>query len=376
MDSFKDEEVEEILESEETETDETPEDSSEEDVVISDDEPSEEEESEEEIKEDSAAALKASVASKRASAEKSKLKTAPTGKSSKYKGLYDDGSGKGGIVPEPVATGSAAASDTQAKNVSAKRSGANESVKVHMDAMFSGEELGEEFKIKAETIFETALVERVEVIASELKEEYENRLIEQTEILRGDMTKQLDSYLSYVIEEWMEENKLAVEKGLRTEIAEEFMEGLRGLFLKHNVEVPQGKTDILDEMATQVEAMTDSLNEEVNKTIALKDRIAELERTQLVSRMTEGLVDTDKERFTKLAEGVGFDTNKEFQTKLEVIRESYFGDSGKSFLSEEVEDDMTDADDVPTNQQDTLSESMEAYSQMLSRLNKGSKKTI
>ena len=376
MDSFNKKEAEEILEEEITE--ETPADETD-DVIISDDDDTadiEEEEVEEEIKEDAAALLKASVASKKASAEKSKLKTAPTGKSSKYAGLYDDGSGKGAVIPEPVAAGSAGALDKQLKNVDGKRSGKTEDVQVHMDAMFSGEELSEEFKSKASTIFETALAERVEVIEAEIKTEYDNRLIEQTETLKADMTQQLDSYLSYVVEEWMEENKLTVEKGLRTEIAEEFIEGLRGLFLKHNIEVPQGKTDILDEMATQVEALTDSLNEELNKTIALKEQIAALERNELVSDMTEGLADTDKERFLKLSEGVGFDNNNEFRSKLEVIRESYFGDSGKSFLSEEVTDDMTDADTAPTNQQEILSESMEAYSQMLSRLNKGSKKTI
>lgn len=361
MDSFKNDEVEEILETEET-TEATEETASEE-VVVTDEE--------ETIEEDSAATLKANVAAKQAKGDKTNLKSAPAaGGSSKYAGLYKDGTGKGAVVPEPVATDGAASGDKQMKNVDAKRSGKTESVKVHMDAMFNGEELSEDFKTKASTIFETALNERVEAIETELKAEYDNRLIEQTETLKTELTQQLDSYLSYVVEEWMEENKLAVEKGLRTEIAEEFIEGLRGLFLQHNIEVPQGKTDLLDEMAEKVEALTASLNEEINKSLEFKNKIAELERKELVASMSEGLVDTDKERFLKLAEGVGFENNNEFRTKLETIRESYFGDSGKTVLNENVEDDMTVAENAPSNEQETLSESMEAYSQMLSRLSR------
>jgi len=315
--------------------------------------------------------LKANVAAKQAKGDKTNLKSAPTAAgSSKYAGLYKDGTGKGAVVPEPVATDTAASGDKQMKNVDGKRSGKVESVQVHMDAMFNGEELSENFKTKASTIFETALNERVQAIEAEMKAEYENRLIEQTETMKTELTQQLDSYLSYVVEEWMEENKLAVEKGLRTEIAEEFIEGLRGLFLQHNIEVPQGKTDLLDEMAEKVEVLTASLNEEINKSLELKTKIAELERKELVASMSEGLVDTDKDRFLKLAEGVGFDNNTEFRSKLETIRESYFGNSGKSFLQEETKDDITDAENAPTNHEEILSESMEAYSQMLSRLSR------
>lgn len=360
MDSFKNEEVEEILEEEETATEAAQTDS--EEVVVTD---------EDTIEEDSAATLKANVAAKQAKGDKTNLKSAPTAAgSSKYAGLYNDGTGKGAVVPEPVATDSAVSGDKQLKNVDAKRSGKVESVQVHMDAMFNGEELSEDFKTKASTIFETALSERVQAIEAEMKAEYENRLIEQTETMKTELTQQLDSYLSYVVEEWMEENKLAVEKGLRTEIAEEFIEGLRGLFLQHNIEVPQGKVDLLDQMAEKVETLTASLNEEINKSLEMKNKIAELERQQLVASMSEGLVDTDKERFLKLAEGVGFETNNEFRSKLETIRESYFGGSGKTVLNENIEDDMTIAENAPANEQETLSESMEAYSQMLSRLSR------
>lgn len=363
MDSFKNEEVEEILEENAEETETTNASDNSEEVVITDDEST--------IEEDSAATLKANVAAKQAKGDKTNLKSAPTAAaSSKYAGLYKDGTGKGAIIPEPVATNAAASGDTQRKNVDDKRAGKVESVQMHMDAMFNGEELSEDFKTKATTIFETALSERIQTIEAEVKAEYENKLVEQTETLKTELTQQLDSYLSYVVEEWMEENKLAVEKGLRAEIAEEFIEGLRGLFLQHNIEVPQGKTDLLDQMAEKVEELTTSLNEELNKSLELKNKIAELERKELVASMSEGLADTDKDRFLKLAEGVGFENNNEFRSKLETIRESYFGNSGKSFLQEETKDDMTEAENAPTNHEEVLSESMEAYAQMLSRLSR------
>lgn len=363
MDSINNEEVEEILDNEEVieETEETTEEVVEEEEVEETDEDAIEEAT-------SAEKLNASVASARKSADAAPSKVKPSKESPKYKGLYKSVGG-GAVVPEPVATDSAASGDKQTKNVDAKRSGKTESVKVHMDAMFSGEELSEDFKTKASTIFETAINERVEAIETELKEEYENRLLEQVEGIKSDMTQQLDSYLSYVVEEWMTENKLAVEKGLRTEIAEEFMEGLRNLFLQHNIEVPQGKVDLVDEMAEKIDTLTNDLNEQVNKSIELKGKVEQLERKSLVTSMTEGLADTDKDRFVKLAEGVGFDSNDEFKTKLQVIRESYFGGSGKVNLVEnKIEDDMDAAENAPTDVEETLTESMEAYSQMLSRL--------
>lgn len=366
MDSINNEEVEEILDNEEVieETEETTEEVVEEDEV-------EELDSDEAIEEaTSAEKLNASVASARKKADPAPSKVKPSKESPKYKGLYKSVGG-GAVVPEPVATDSSASGEKQMKNVDAKRSGKTESVKVHMDAMFSGEELSEDFKTKASTIFETAINERVEAIETELKEEYESRLLEQVEGIKSDMTQQLDSYLSYVVEEWMTENKLAVEKGLRTEIAEEFMEGLRNLFLQHNIEVPQGKVDLVDEMAGKIEELTNDLNEQVNKSIELKEQVSSLERKTLVTKMTEGLADTDKDRFVKLAEGVGFDSNDEFKTKLQVIRESYFGGSGKVTLVEnKIEDDMDAAENAPTDTEETLTESMEAYSNMLSRLSR------
>lgn len=374
MDSFKNDEIEEILEEEtveETTTDPTDEVESE----VSNDEADAADETDS-IEEDNAAMQASSVASARAKSDKMKKgsKVTTSKESPKYKGLYKSVNG-GAVVPEPVKAGGTAESKEKQMQMVDKKRSTVEDVKVHMDAMFNGEELSETFRSKAELIFTTAINERLEVVENEIKEQYETNLIEQVEGIKTELTEQLDSYLSYVIEEWVEENRLVVEKGLRTEIAEEFMEGLRQLFINNNISVPEGKTDILDEMANTVEELTTSLNSELNKTIELKNKVSQLERKQLLGTVSEGLAETDKERFVKLAEGVSFNDNADYQEKISTIRESYFSTSGKSFLSEEAaEDDLDSAEQAPTETEDTLSESMEIYSQALSRLSKNKKK--
>ena len=190
------------------------------------------------------------------------------------------------------------------------------------------------------------------------------------------MTEHLDSYLSYVVEQWMEENRLAVEKGLRTEVAESFIEGLRNLFLEHNIEVPQGKTDLLDEMANKVEETTSALNEEMNKNIGLSNEIAKYKRSEIISSLSEGLTLTEKERFVSLAENVSFDDLADFQNKVEVIREGYFKSDnvlteGVDAYTEEVVGFNTEDETETTTQ--PLTENMNAYAQMLSRLNRNRK---
>lgn len=295
--------------------------------------------------------------------------------SSKYKGLYSDGMGGGAVVPEPVETDTSASGDKQKKNLDAKRM-AKEELDLHMDAMFGGEDLSENFRVKATTIFETAVNEKVAQIEADLTEEYETRVVAITEEIKSEMTEHLDSYLSYVVEQWMEENRLAVEKGLRTEVAESFIEGLRNLFLEHNIEVPQGKTDLLDEMANKVEETTSALNEEMNKNIGLSNEIAKYKRSEIISSLSEGLTLTEKERFVSLAENVSFDDLADFQNKVEVIREGYFKSDnvlteGVDAYTEEVVGFNTEDETETTTQ--PLTENMNAYAQMLSRLNRNRK---
>jgi len=291
--------------------------------------------------------------------------------SPKYKGIYKSVGG-GAVVPEPVETDVSASGDKQKKNLDNKRM-AKEDLDLHMGAMFEGEELSENFKSKATTIFEAAVNEKVSAIEAEMNEEFNVRLTSTTEEIKTEMTEHLDSYLSYVIEQWMEENRLAVEKGLRTEVAEQFIEGLRNLFLEHNIEVPQAKTDLLDEMANKVEEVTAALNEEMNRNIELANKVSLLERKEIIGNLSDGLTETEKERFASLAESVSFESNADFLSKVETIRESYFGNG--EVLTEAV-DAYTEAElDTDNNETTTenLNENMSVYSQMLSRMNRNRK---
>jgi len=288
----------------------------------------------------------------------------------KYVGLYKDGTGKGAEIPEPVATDASDSGSKLSANVKAKKS-MREDIETHMDAMFDGEELTEDFKTKASTIFEAALQERVDTIQAELQEEYQSRLVDEVDEIKKGLTEQLDSYLSYVVEEWMEENRLSVEKGIRTEIAEEFMQGLRNLFLEHDISVPENKVDLTDQLAETVESIKGQLDEEMNKNIELKSEIAKYRRSQILEEASADLADTQKERFAVLAEGITFETEDDLRKKAQIIKESYFSHK-KPVLREEAIATSNEGsiDEVATPSTETLSESMASYAQTLSRLNR------
>ena len=292
----------------------------------------------------------------------------------KLKGLYKDGTGKGAIVPEPVDVG-AGEGDSKAKllkSVKAKKA-MREDIDVHMTAMFDGEELSEDFKSKATTIFEAAINERVEEIRAELEEEYSNRLAATIEESKTAITEQLDSYLSYVVEEWMNENRLAVEKGIRTEIAEEFMNGLRNLFVEHDIAVPEAKVDIADQIAETAEQLKARLDEEILKNVALTEQVKEHKKQEIFNDLSEGLTVTQKERFRTLSEGVTLDGDEDdVRSKLNVIKESYFSGKSQTLLTEETAATAEETiDDSPSSGQvEFVSESMQAYANVLSRIAK------
>jgi hypothetical protein len=294
--------------------------------------------------------------------------------SGKFAGLYKDGTGKGAVIPGPVDTGLAGGNSAAKLNANVKaKKGMREEIDVHMDALFNGEELSEDFKTKASTIFEAALTERVDAIKAELEEEYNNRLITSIEETKTALTEQLDSYLSYVVEEWMEENKIAVERGIRTEIAEEFMSGLRNLFLEHDIMVPESKVDIADEMANTVEKLKESLNEEISKNVELTAEVKNFRKSQILGELSEDLTLTQKEKFRTLAEGVALDgEDEDVRNKLGVIKESYFGNGKTQVLTEESAATAEESlDEAPANQPSlNLSESMQVYANTLSRLSK------
>ena len=196
--------------------------------------------------------------------------------------------------------------------------------KEDIDALFAGEELSEEFRVKATTIFEAAVRFRVEAIVETVAQENEAILEQTVAQIESQLTEQVDDYMSYVVENWMEENQLAVETGLRAEIAEDFMAGLKNLFIEHYIEVPEDKADLVEELAAQVAKMEETLTEqaEVNKNLAAA--LNESKSKEILQKICEGLTQVQIEKIKALAEGVEFTTEGEYSQKLAVIRENYF----------------------------------------------------
>ena len=187
-----------------------------------------------------------------------------------------------------------------------------------------GEDLSEEFKEKATSIFEAAVVARVnnemEKVVTQLEEQNVSQLTEYKE----GLVEKVDGFMNYIVEQWMEENQIAIENGLRTEITEQFMTGLRGLFTESYIEVPEDKLDVLDELANKVESLKAELDETTNDNIELTKHLVELKKGSVFEGITEGLADTEKEKLVKLCEGVEFEDEKTFAEKVTVIKENYF----------------------------------------------------
>ena len=193
-----------------------------------------------------------------------------------------------------------------------------------IDALMEGESLSEDFKAKATTIFEAAVLSRVDVIVQDV----ESQLMEQFDIaveqIKEEMASKVDDYLNYMVEEWMQDNEIAIEKSLRAEIAEEFMSGLRDLFVEHYIDIPDEKVDIVEELAAKVEELETALNEQINKGVELTKDLSEQKKTEAIYTACEGLTQTQVEKLKSLAENVEFTTDTEFQAKLSTLKESYF----------------------------------------------------
>ena len=193
-----------------------------------------------------------------------------------------------------------------------------------VDALVAGEELSEEFRLKAATIFEAAVTSRVNKEAAALQEAYESALTEEVEKIQTDLAEKVDDYLTYAAEQWMKENALQIEHGIKTEMAESFFNGLKGLFLEHNFSVPEEKFNLLDGMAGELDDMEAKLNEQIDANVALNKRIGEFVKMEIVNECATGLAETQKEKLASLAEGVEFETEEDFRNKVETIKESYF----------------------------------------------------
>ena len=193
-----------------------------------------------------------------------------------------------------------------------------------VDALVAGEELSEEFRQRATTIFEAAVTARVNDEVKAITEAFESTLAEEVEGIKTELAEKVDSYLSYVAETWMKENALQVEHGIKNEIAESFFNGLKDLFIEHNMSVPEEKFNMLDGMVGELDEMEAKLNEQIDANVQLNKRIGHYTKMEIVNECAAGLAETQKEKLASLAEGVEFETEDDFRKKIETIKESYF----------------------------------------------------
>ena len=236
-------------------------------------------------------------------------------------------------------------------------------IKADVDALVGDSDLSEEFKQKAATIFETAIRAKVKEESQRLQGEYETKLQEDTEAHKADVVEKVDSYLNYVVEEWMQENKIAIERGIKGEIAEDFIGGLKKLFEDHYIDVPDEKYNVLEDQASKIEDLEKKLNEEIEKNVTSHKTIGELKKDDIAKSVSEGLTDVEKEKFNKLAEEVEYSNEEDFTTKVTTIKESYFGK--KEAKSNDIDD--VAVSDGSTVEPADLTNSMAAYSAAISK---------
>jgi len=235
-----------------------------------------------------------------------------------------------------------------------------------VDALVSGEELSEEFRERAVTIFEAAVTSRVNDEVKALQEAFESTLTEEVEKIQTELAEKVDDYLSYAADTWMKENSLQIEHGIKTEMAESFFNGLKGLFLEHNFSVPEEKFNLLDGMAGELDDMETKLNEQIDANVALNKRIGEFVKMEIVNECATGLAETQKEKLASLAEGVEFETEEDYRKKVETIKESYF--TRKAELAESVSDPSVEAAEPLV--ESTASGSMSKYVDAIARWSK------
>ena len=225
-------------------------------------------------------------------------------------------------------------------------------------ALVNGEELTEEFKTKAATIFEAAVVTRVKAEVARLEEQFDLQLEEQVEVIKEGLIEKVDGYLNYVVEQWMEQNELALESGIKSEIVENFITGMKGLFEQHYIDIPEEKYDVLGEMEETISSLEEKLNETVEAAVVLKQELNEMKRTSIVEESAKGMVDTDVEKFKALAEELSYEDEETFSSKLQTIRENYFGK--KVSTGSTVQSVVTD-EPVSLTEETVLSPTMSRY---------------
>jgi|6_EtaG_2_1085325.scaffolds.fasta_scaffold09617_1 hypothetical protein len=265
-----------------------------------------------------------------------------------------DAEGKGPMLPDPINADSNKNKSTlspkkaEASSSDAEEDDVDETRKEHLEVLFAGEELSEEFKEKAGTIFEAVISERVSEIENAILENYEKQLTENTETILNDLSEKLDDYLNYVVEEWLKENELVVENGIRSDVTENFILGMRTLFEENYIDVPSEKYDLLDGLFEQNELLETSLNEHMHTNKELINELNRLAKVEVFAEVADGLASTDVERLATLTESISDETDiDDFKSKITTLRESYF--SGEEIplpsgtVVEELNEESTDS---------------------------------
>ena len=226
-------------------------------------------------------------------------------------------------------------------------------------------DLSDEFKAKAATIFETAVKTRIKEQEAKIRAQYEEKLSKESETIKGAMADKVDAYLNYVVEEWMKENELAVERGIRTEIAEDFITGLKTLFKEHYIDVPEEKYNVLDDLTNEKDKLEDKLNEKIKENVELNKQVGEFTREKLIGEVGSDLADTELEKFHSMAANVEYDNAEKFKEKLETVKESYFPKTKQETASTKDEVDSVAANEPEYSGE--RSDAMAAYTAAISK---------
>jgi hypothetical protein len=235
-------------------------------------------------------------------------------------------------------------------------------VKEDIEALVGDADLSEEFKQKAATIFEAAITSKVNAEKERLQSEYDTKFEEEISKSKSELTEKVDSYLNYVVEEWMKENKLALERGIKGEIAEDFIGGLKKLFEDHYIDVPDEKYDVLEDQASKIEDLEKKLNEEIEKNVEMNKVNGSYKRQEIIDEHSKDLADTAKEKFDSLVEGVEYSSEEDFAQKVKTIKESYFEQKAEKSASADI-DDVAEGDESNAD----LSDAMAAYTNAISK---------
>ena len=276
------------------------------------------------------------------------------------------------VVPGQKTTKEEAEVETEEVEVVAEEeiSVAEIDIEEDVTALLNGEELSEEFQSKARTIFEAAIRNKVAVVKEELQATYEEKLVEELTAVRESLSERVDAYLEYVADEWMAENAIAVEHGLRTEMTESFLQGMHSLFSEHYVAVPEERFDVVESMVEKLDEMESKLNEQIERNVALNSRLAESVSETILADVSEGLAVTQREKLASLAENVEFDSETGYREKLESLKESYFSSRNTTVSTRNSVEDLTEEVGTSDAKHVDVSESMMTYLQTLDRVSK------